>query len=151
MPDSATSPNPAALIEAARKAAAYAYAPYSGFHVGAALLLADGRVITGANVENASYGLTLCAETVALAKAANDGNLADVVAVAVIGGRPDESGALSGDAPVTPCGRCRQMLNEAAQLGQRDLPIHCSAGDGTNHVTHALSSLLPHAFGPANL
>jgi cytidine deaminase len=134
---------PEALIEAAREAAKNAYAPYSNFHVGAAILLTDGRVMTGANFENASYGLSLCAETVALAKVANDGLLAKVTEVAVIGG--------TGADPVRPCGRCRQILNEAAQIGSRDIIIHCSSGDGTAVERHMLSALLPHAFGPKDL
>ncbi len=134
---------PAALIAAARDAARGAYAPYSNFRVGAAVLLKDGRVVTGANVENASYGLSLCAETVALAKTANDGRLADVVEIAVIGG--------SGAAPVRPCGRCRQLLNEAAQLGDRDIIVHCASGDASATERHLLSTLLPYAFGPADL
>jgi cytidine deaminase len=133
----------AALIEAARDAARHAYAPYSHFRVGAAIRLTDGRIVTGANVENASYGLSLCAETVAIAKIANEGLLAEVVEVAVIGG--------TGSAPVSPCGRCRQMLNEAAQRGRRDFTVHCASGDGTTVESHKLSYLLPNAFGPADL
>ena len=130
------------LINAARDAAGHAYAPYSRFPVGAALRLVDGTIVTGANFENASYGLSLCAETVALAKVANLGRLAEVVEVAVIG--------LTSAAPITPCGRCRQMLNEAAALGARDLVIHCAGSDGSV-TTHHLSVLLPHAFGPEAL
>jgi cytidine deaminase len=133
----------ATLIEAAREAATRAYSPYSNFQVGAAIRLTDGRIVTGANVENASYGLSLCAETVAIAKIANDGLLTEVVEVAVIGG--------TGSAPVRPCGRCRQVLNEAAQLGKRDLVIYCASGNGTAVERHKLSELLPHAFGPADL
>jgi cytidine deaminase len=131
------------LVAAAREAAKNAYAPYSKFFVGAAILLTDGRVVTGANFENASFGLSLCAETVALAKVANDGRLADVVAVAVSGG--------TGSNPVRPCGRCRQVLNEAAQIGGRDIVVHCSSGDGTATERHKLSDLIPHAFGPKDL
>jgi cytidine deaminase len=134
---------PETLIAAASEAATRAYAPYSNFNVGAAVLLTDGRVVTGANVENASYGLSLCAETVAMAKIANDGLLGDVAAVAVIGG--------TGSNPVRPCGRCRQVLNEAAQIGGRDIIIHCSSGDGTAIEQHMLSALLPYAFGPKDL
>ncbi len=138
------------LIELARAAARNAHAPYSRFGVGAALLMTDGSVVTGCNFENASYGLSLCAETVALAKASSDGRLRDVMEVAVIGGALAH-GALSGGDPVTPCGRCRQVLNEAAQLGSRDLVIHCASADGARIETYRLSELLPHAFGPANL
>src|SRR3546814_8941232 len=108
-----------ALIAAAREAAARAYAPYSGFHVGAALLLNNGDVVTGANVENASYGLTLCAETAAVAKIANEGWMDRLAAVAIVGGRP-EGEALVGSAPVHPCGRCCQILNEAAERSRTD-------------------------------
>lgn len=139
-----------ALIAAAREAAARAYAPYSGFHVGAALLLSDGSIVTGANVENASYGLSLCAETVAIAKLANMGALAQVRAVAIIGGRP-ESGALIGTEPVHPCGRCRQMLNEAAEQARADMTVICTSGDGGATATYRLSELLPHSFGPKDL
>lgn len=139
-----------ALIAAARKAAANAYAPYSNFAVGAALLLDDGRIVTGCNFENASYGLALCAETVALAKANSEGDLARVVEVAVIGGSIT-NGAMAGNDPVRPCGRCRQIINEAAQLGGRDIIVHCSSADGAKLETHRMSDLLPYAFGPADL
>jgi cytidine deaminase len=139
------------LIAAAREAAAAAYAPYSGFHVGAALLLDDGSIITGANVENASYGLTLCAETVALACAAVQGKLRHVRDIAVIGGAPGPDGNISGAKPVTPCGRCRQMIHEAASLAGHDIAVHCAAADGSEVVSHKLSELLPNAFGPADL
>lgn len=138
------------LLGAARSAAANAYAPYSGYHVGAALLLSDGAVVTGANVENASYGLTLCAETVAVSKLANEGRLGDLVAVMIVGGRP-EGDALVGTDPVHPCGRCRQILNEAAERSKRDIQVHCASGDGGHIASYRLSELLPHSFGPKDL
>ncbi|MEQ1688351.1 MAG: cytidine deaminase [Sphingopyxis sp.] len=139
------------LIDAARAAARNAHAPYSGFSVGAALLLDDGRIVTGCNFENASYGLTLCAESVAIASANSNGDLRRVVEVAVIGGLLGDDGALSGADPVRPCGRCRQMLFEAASLSKRDIAVHCSSADGAMVETHALSALLPFAFGPHDL
>lgn len=138
------------LIDAARDAASRAYAPYSGFHVGAALLLKDGSVVTGANVENASYGLTLCAETAAVAKIANEGWIDQLVAVAIIGGRPDGDALLGAD-PVHPCGRCRQILNEAAEQSSTDIDVFCASGDGTAVASYKLSELLPHSFGPKDL
>lgn len=139
------------LIHAAREAATRAHAPYSRFAVGAALLMTDGTLITGANVENASYGLSLCAETVAIATASAAGRLRDVVAVGVIGGAMDAQGHATGTTPVSPCGRCRQVLNEAAQLGGRDLAVYCGAAEGDAVATYRLSQLLPNAFGPADL
>lgn len=143
----------AVLVDAARAAARHAHAPYSGFAVGAALLLTDGTIVTGTNFENASYGLSLCAETVALATANAQGRLRDVIAVAVTGGAQGEQRAdgPTGTAIVSPCGRCRQVLNEAAELGGRDLPVYCAAPEGEAVVRHMLSALLPHAFGPKDL
>ncbi len=141
----------AALIAAARAAAVHAHAPYSRFAVGAALLLNDGTVVTGANVENASYGLSLCAETVAVATASAAGHLRDVVAIAVIGGAMDAAGRATGTTPVTPCGRCRQVLNEAAGMSGRDLDVICAAAEGEAIERFRLSELLPRAFEPANL
>ena len=141
----------AVLVDHARAAAAHAHAPYSRFAVGAALLLADGTIVTGSNFENASYGLSLCAETVALATANAQGKLREVVAVGVVGGMMDGRGGLTGEDPVGPCGRCRQVLNEAASLTGRDFPIHCGSADGTALKSYRLSELLPHAFGPRDL
>jgi cytidine deaminase len=128
------------LVAAARAALDGAYAPYSGFRVGAALRFADGAVVTGANVENASYGLTLCAETVAVARAMAEGRRGGLEAIAVAG---------SGVEVVTPCGRCRQVLHELAALGGTDPKVLC-CGPGETRETR-LSALLPQAFGPEQL
>lgn len=138
------------LIDAAREAARNAYAPYSGFGVGAALLMRDGSIVTGANVENASYGLSLCAETVAIATASAAGRLGDIMAIGVIGG-PIGANGPTGTTPVTPCGRCRQVINEAAEVGRRDLIVHCGAAEGDAVNSHRISALLPAAFGPRSL
>lgn len=135
-------PDRDSLLKSARKAAALAYAPYSGFRVGAALAFADGSVLAAGNVENASYGLSLCAETVAAASAMQGGLQSPLLAVAIAS--PSARGQ-----PVTPCGRCRQVLNELAGLGGSDPLIWC---DGGAEVLEArLSELLPHAFGPGHL
>jgi cytidine deaminase len=129
-----------ALLEAARKAADTAYAPYSQFRVGAALLFADGAVVTAANVENASYGLSLCAETTAVARAMADGRRGGLVAVAVSGPDAEE---------ISPCGRCRQVLNELAALDGSDPLV---LGEGKKGVREwRLSALLPDGFGPNSL
>ncbi|MCB2064342.1 MAG: cytidine deaminase [Novosphingobium sp.] len=130
------------LLKQAREAAAHAYAPYSQFAVGAALAFEDGAVVTGANVENASYGLSLCAEALALSKAMNEGRRGGLLAVAVVG-------LAAGQGAVTPCGRCRQMLSEMAQLGGTDPVVWSGGGDEAIEVR--LSALLPMAFGPDNL
>lgn len=144
-------PEDRALVARARAAMANAYAPYSDFAVGAAVRLTDGAIVTGSNVENASYGLSLCAETVAVAAVAAQGRLADIEAIAVAGGARDAGGIARGTAVVTPCGRCRQVLNEAEQVARRTLTIHCAAAEGDAVRTHSLAELLPHAFGPDNL
>lgn len=128
------------LLAAAGAAMAQAYAPYSQFRVGAALAFDDGAVVTGANVENASYGLSLCAEAAAVAHALNEGRRGGLVAVAVMGGTGKT---------VTPCGRCRQVLNELAQLGGTDPIVWC--GGDAEVLELRLSALLPHAFGPGSM
>lgn len=128
------------LIAAARAAQATAYAPHSLFLVGAALRFADGSVVTGSNVENASYGLSLCAETVAVAKAFGEGRRGGLVEVAV---------TASGDDLVTPCGRCRQVLHELADLGGTDPLVYCCGPSDVREMR--LSELLPAAFGPGSL
>lgn len=128
------------LIAAARAAAAHSYSPYSSFAVGAALRFADGSVVTGTNIENASYGMALCAETVAVAKAMANGARGGLEAVAVTGPGTD---------PITPCGRCRQVLYELAALGGTDPDVLCVGPDEVKRVK--LSVLLPEAFGPASL
>ena len=125
-----------ALIIAAFAAAEQAYAPYSDYPVGAALLFDDGAVITGCNVENASYGLALCAETVAVAKAMGEGRRGGLVAVAVVGGGPAGlraalTAAKRGrSAPSTmtlpkniACGRSQQPLWEAWIAGRGSAPV----------------------------
>lgn len=136
------------LVAAARAARARAHAPYSRFAVGAALRLANGGIVSGANVENASYGLSLCAETVAVATASAAGHIANIRAIAIVGGAMDAPGAAG---LVMPCGRCRQILNEAEQMGGEPIAILCAAPTGDDRARHHLADLLPHAFGPADL
>jgi cytidine deaminase len=121
-----------ALQTAARAALGNAYAPYSRFQVGAAALARDGRVFTGVNVENASYGLTVCAERNAIAAAVGAG-AREIAALVIVS---------SGDVATPPCGACRQVLYEFPPA----FPIRSYAKDGT-HVESASDTLLPHAFG----
>lgn len=120
-----------ALDGAARAAQANAYAPYSRFPVGAALLADDGRVFTGANVENASYGLTSCAERSAIAAAVTAG-ARRFVALAVVGPAPE---------PPAPCGACRQVLHEFPPAFE--VRAYGSTGAELRETT---ASLLPYAF-----
>jgi cytidine deaminase len=122
----------AALRVAATAARAHAYAPYSGFPVGAAALVEDGRIVTGCNVENASYGLTLCAECGLISELARSGGGRLVAFVCV-----DGTGAAT-----PPCGRCRQLLFEHAAPG---LLLEMPSGIRT------IEDVLPEAFGPSNL
>jgi cytidine deaminase len=125
------------LLERARAAQEQAYAPYSRFRVGAALLATDGRVFTGANVENAAYPATICAERVALPAAVTAG-ARDLEALAVVG---------DGPGPCTPCGMCRQVLFEFAP----DLLVLAAGADGALARFRLGPDLLPHGFGPARL
>jgi cytidine deaminase len=134
------------LIAAAKDAARHAYAPYSNFHVGAALRMQDGSIVSAANFENASFGLALCAEIVAIAKANSEGKRDQIREIAIAGG---PAGAIGSGQAIPPCGRCRQIIKEIADITQQDIPVHCAHIDG--YDTHLLSELLPYAFGPANL
>ena len=119
------------LREAATAAAANAYAPYSRYPVGAACLTASGGIHTGANVENASYGLTVCAERNALFAAVTAGHR-DILAIVVYTPTPT---------PVTPCGACRQVLCE---FGDDITVISCCNGAGA--IEHTSGGLLPERF-----
>lgn len=123
-----------ALVELALRMRERAYAPYSGYRVGAALLSASGRVFTGCNVENAVYPLGLCAERVAVFKAISEGEH-QFIAIAIA----TENGG-------TPCGACRQVLSEFAS----DLRILLVNGKGEVREL-SLSALLPEPFGPQDL
>ncbi|MEO6579756.1 MAG: cytidine deaminase [Sphingomicrobium sp.] len=138
------------LVAAARNAALKAYAPYSKFSVGCAILSSDGELVTGANMENACYRLGLCAEVSALTAAQAAFGLDKVARIAVAGG--DGSGIeLAGKAAVTPCGGCRQSILEAAQLSGLDIEILCVSGDGQKVERHTIGALIPFGFGPASL
>jgi cytidine deaminase len=133
MPPSARLP---ALLRAAARVRQKAYAPYSGYLVGAAVL-AGGRVYSGCNVENSAYPLSVCAERNAVAMAVAAG-ARRIEAVAIVGGR---------DRPAAPCGGCRQVL---AEFSAPDTPVVYASADGQSVSTH-MAALLPAAFGPADL
>lgn len=147
------------LLSEARRGREQAYAPYSNFYVGAALLCADGKVYTGANVENASYGATVCAERVAVGKAVSEGHR-HFVAIAVVGGavptaHPEKGEVVRAgvfpegtlvDCP--PCGICRQVLREFCD--PEHFCVITAASDGSFEM-HTLEQLLPRSFGPAQL
>ncbi|MEX2533012.1 MAG: cytidine deaminase [Nitriliruptoraceae bacterium] len=128
----------AQLLQRARKAKVRAYAPYSGFHVGAALLTSDGDVFTGVNVENVSFGLTLCAERVAIgAMIATAGPRTLIDAIAVVG---------DGHDALMPCGACRQVLHEFGAMARV-----IASGDGGMPVVTSMVELLPRPFSALRL
>ena len=127
---------PEKLIELAKAAMTHAYAPYSGYKVGAALLCADGTVYQGCNIENASYTPTICAERSAFFKAVFDGHR-DFTAIAVCGGK---DGVITGAFP--PCGVCRQVMREFCD---DDFMIYM-AGVEDSYEAYPLKEMLPHSF-----
>ena len=129
------------LIEKAKKAAENAYAPYSGYTVGAALLTKDGKVYTGCNIENAAYGPTNCAERTAFFKAVSEGKR-DFSKIAVVGGK----NLLFKDY-FSPCGVCRQVMKEFCD----DDFIILLGKDGEEHMSVSLSELLPFSFSKSNI
>jgi cytidine deaminase len=127
-----------ALLKAAARARGNAYAPYSGFQVGAAVL-SGGRIFAAGNLENSAYPLSVCAERNAVAMAVAAGRRR-IEAVAVVGGDGK---------PAAPCGGCRQVL---AEFAEPQVPIvYASDGRGAGRITTTIGALLPDAFGPANL
>ena len=127
---------PEVLIDLAKQAMENAYAPYSGYKVGAALLCADGTVFTGCNIENASFSPTICAERTAFAKAVSEGQR-EFVAIAVCGGK---DGVITGLFP--PCGVCRQVMREFCR---EDFAVYLADREGA-YQTRTLVQLLPDSF-----
>lgn len=126
---------PELLMEKAKQAMEKAYAPYSGYKVGAALLCKDGTVFTGCNIENASFSPTICAERAAFAKAVSEG-YREFSAIAVCGGK---DGVIAGLFP--PCGVCRQVMREFCS---QDFPVYLIKEDG--YELRTLAQLLPDSF-----
>lgn len=124
------------LVQTAQEAMEKAYAPYSRFHVGAALVTSGGHIFTGVNVENASYGLTVCAERVAVFKAVSEG-YRDITRIAIVSSSGEQT---------YPCGACRQVLNEFG----KDMRVVVADADG-DVVNLPLTELLPHSFGRESL
>lgn len=131
----------AVLVEEARKATELSYAPYSDFHVGAAVLLSNGEVVKGANQENASYPCGICAERSALATAQNVFPDVPVVAIALAARR----GAVITTEPVTPCGMCRQVIAETQKRYQSDIRILMTSSDRVV-IANSITELLPLSF-----
>ena len=127
----------AALFAAAKAAQANAYAPYSNFPVGAALVTPEGEIYAGCNVENAAYPQGGCAETAAIAAMAGAGRRR-IAEILVIG---------NGEGLCTPCGGCRQRIREFAEAGT---PIHVAGPEGVRQ-SFTLEGLLPYSFGPEHL
>lgn len=131
------------LITAAIEARRKSYSPYSHYQVGAALLTADGKIITGCNVENAAYGPSNCAERTAFFKAVSEG-IRDFAAIAIVGSPEGEN--LSQFA--YPCGVCRQVMREFCEPSQFQVIVARSEED---YCMISLEQLLPQSFGPENL
>lgn len=125
------------LFDAAKAAFGKAYAPYSKFHVGAAILADDGKIYPGCNVENAAYPSGTCAEAGAIS-AMIHGGAKKIVEILVLG---------AGDGLCTPCGNCRQRIREFASP---ETPVHIAGPEGLRR-SFTLETILPHSFGPENL
>ena len=134
------------LLDAATEAMEGAYNPYSRFYVGAALLSRKGEIVTGLNVENAAYGSTICAERAAILRANSMGIMCfDAIAINARGDNFDTTSVTG------PCGSCRQMLFESAQISERDLEVIMSTTKKDKIIIATISELLPLGFGPKDL
>ncbi|MBR4083765.1 MAG: cytidine deaminase [Lachnospiraceae bacterium] len=130
------------LIQKAMEMTKLSYAPYSGYHVGAALLTKDGRIFTGCNIENASYGATNCAERTAFFKAVSEG-IKDFEAIAIVGAPADEAAENTFSDYAYPCGICRQVMQEFCT---KDFCI-IVAKSTEDYKKYTLQELLPFGFG----
>ncbi len=130
------------LAKMAVEAKDLAYAPYSGFHVGAALLGKSGKIYTGVNVESAAYSPSNCAERTAFFKAVSEGER-EFVAIAVAGSKPGTEPAFA-----YPCGVCRQVMNEFVDGETFEIIVTRTA---TDYKVHTLNDILPFGFGPKDL
>ncbi len=142
------------LVMQAREAMKTSYSPYSHFSVGAAVLLTDGTVVQGSNQENAAYGPTNCAERSALFAIGSMGKGDMVSKIAVIARPTDklhETVPLEKEMPGSPCGVCRQVLKEYEDVVQKPITILMVANTDRIYKTEGIDSLLPLAFGPADL
>lgn len=135
---------PDPLIAAAMQARTRSHSPYSGFAVGCAVESVSGEIALGANIENVSYPLGVCAEQAALAAAQLAFGMDRIARMAIVGGPSGHEGALDA---ITPCGGCRQAIAEAARLAGRDIPVLGQNSDG-QIVERPISALLPDAFEP---
>jgi len=136
-----------ALIQEAKTIMHNAYNIYSHFYVGASARSKSGKIFTGTNVENASLGLTICAEPAALLQAFSEGE-PEIVEMAVVGGTSPE---MEGGNIATPCGRCRQIIYEVSQISKTDIVIYCCNPDLSKVKRTTISDLLPLPFGPDDL
>ncbi len=134
------------LLGAAAEAMETAYSPYSGFCVGTALRCQDGTIVTASNVENAAYGSTICAERMALGRANAQGKRRFRAVAVIARGRDFPTREVT-----SPCGACRQMLFEAAQLSEVDLEIVMATTNQDKIVVATIGELLPLGFGPDDL
>jgi len=137
------------LLRAARKVLKRAYAPYSGFQVGAAVLTKEGKIITGANYESASYGNSICAERAALLRANSQGHGNKCVAMSIVArNKSSPNNGIS-----APCGSCRQLILDAAQRSEigKAFKIIMGAAQLDKIEVSTIGSLLPSAFGPEDL
>jgi len=135
------------LVEAAQKVATAAYAPYSGFFVGAALLLEDGTVVSGSNQENVAFPSGICAERTAMFWAGANYPGKAIVKMAIYA----QSNDFLVETPVYPCGSCRQVMSEYERIGKLPIRILMVAATGKTHAVNGLINILPVSFDADNL
>lgn len=138
------------LVRAAHDATDVSHSPYSHFRVGTALQMRDGSIIKGANQENASYGLAVCAERTALFGAGNAGKKRDVVKLANTGRVGGVDDVDQSKEPLTPCGACRQVIKEYEDVAGQPFILLCCAWKGKIYRFEGIETLLPLGFGPAD-